>query len=108
MLDRIDLVAPVEAGNGVVWSASPEGFHANLVALDAGGEIGAHRNDEVDVLVVVVAGGVTIEVDGDATPVGAGTAVVIPKGTERRVVAGAGGARYLTVHARRAGLSIRT
>jgi quercetin dioxygenase-like cupin family protein len=107
MLDRVDLLAPA-GGNGVVWSVSPEGFHANLVTLQRGGAVDTHRNDEVDVLVVVVAGAGHVDVDGEATPLLAGTAVVVPKGTERRIeAAGDGdGLRYLTVHARRSPMSI--
>jgi quercetin dioxygenase-like cupin family protein len=107
-LDVVDLLVPA-GGNGVVWSTSPEGFHANLVSLEPGGAIDAHRNDEVDVLVVVVAGAGRIDVDGAPTDVRGGTAVVIPKGTIRRIEAASDagpGLRYLTVHARRAPMSI--
>jgi quercetin dioxygenase-like cupin family protein len=109
-LDVVDLLAPTD-GNGVVWSTSPEGFHANLVSLEPGAAIDAHRNDEVDVLVIVVAGGGRIDVDGTPTEVRGGTAVVIPKGTVRRIEAsaatgGGAGLRYLTVHARRGPMSI--
>lgn len=107
-LDVVDLLAPAD-GNGVVWSTSPEGFHANLVSLEPGGAIDAHRNDEVDVLVVVLAGAGHVDVDGAPTPLRAGTAVVIPRGTTRRIDADADvpdGLRYMTVHARRGPLMI--
>jgi quercetin dioxygenase-like cupin family protein len=105
--DVVDLLAPAD-GNGVVWSTSPEGFHANLVSLEPGAAIEAHRNDEVDVLVIVVAGEGRVDVDGVPTAVRGGTAVVVPKGTVRRIVATGGGAglRYVTVHARRGPMSI--
>lgn len=107
MLDVVDLLSPAD-GNGVVWSTSPEGFHANLVSLEPGGAIEAHRNDELDVLVIVVAGQGRVDVDGAPTDVRGGTAVVVPKGTVRRIEAASGGAglRYLTVHARRGPMSI--
>jgi quercetin dioxygenase-like cupin family protein len=105
VLDVVDLLAPAD-GSGVMWSTSPEGFHANLVSLEPGGAIEAHRNDEVDVLVIVVAGAGCIDVDGAPTDLRAGTAVVIPKGTVRRIQAGADNLRYLTVHARRDPMSI--
>lgn len=106
MLDVVDLLAPAD-GNGVVWSTSPEGFHANLVSLEPGGAIDAHRNDEVDVLVIVLAGAGQVDVDGVPTELRAGIAVVVPKGTERRIAAGRDeGMRYMTVHARRGPMSI--
>lgn len=107
MLEIVDLLAPAD-GTGVVWSTSPEGFHANLVSIPPGGAIDAHRNDEVDVLVIVLAGEGRIDADGGPAPLRAGTAVVIPRGTARRIAAGAGGSglRYMTVHARRGPMSI--
>ena len=108
VLDVVDLLAPAD-GNGVVWSTSPGGFHANLVSLEPGGAIEAHRNDEVDVLVIVVAGEGCVDVDGARTDVRGGMAVVVPKGTVRRIGAasdGGAGLRYLTVHARRGPMSI--
>jgi quercetin dioxygenase-like cupin family protein len=63
-------------------------------------------NAERDVLVVGVAGSGTLTVDGEAHPCGAGTATLVAKGSTRRIVAGAAGIRYLTVHLRRGGLSI--
>jgi len=59
----------------------------------------------------VLAGRGRVEIDGDsATPVERGVAVVIPKGTTRRIAAGGegdgDGLRYVTVHARRAPMSI--
>ena len=107
MLEPVDLFAPVpDDRDGVVWSVSPQGFHANLVVLRAGGRIGRHRNDEVDVLLVVLAGSGRLEVDAVPTDLGAGTAVVIPRGTERSVAAAADGLRYLTVHGPRRPMSI--
>jgi quercetin dioxygenase-like cupin family protein len=105
VLDVVDLLAAAD-GNGVVWSTSPEGFHANLVSLVPGGAIEAHRTDEVDVLVVVIAGEGRVDVDDAPTDVRGGTAVVIPKGTVRRIEAATDGLRYLTVHARRGPMSI--
>jgi quercetin dioxygenase-like cupin family protein len=95
----------VPGGGGVVWSASP-GFHANLVVLDPHGRIEPHRNDEVDVLVVVLDGAGRIEVDAAPVEVAAGDAVVVPSHTTRSLRAGAGGMRYLSVHAQRRGLAV--
>jgi quercetin dioxygenase-like cupin family protein len=97
----------VEGSGGVVWSTSPGGFHANLVALDAGGSIAAHRNDEVDVLVVVLGGDATATIDGATVPITSGSTVVVPRGATRGIAAGANGVRYLTVHAEREPLGVR-
>ena len=63
-------------------------------------------NHERDVLLVVVDGSGAVEVDGEALAVGRADAVLLPKGARRRVVAGGGGIRYLSVHLRRGGLAI--
>jgi quercetin dioxygenase-like cupin family protein len=97
----------VPGAGGVVWSATP-GCNVNLVALDAGSGIRSHRNDEVDVLLVTLQGDATVWVDGDALPVRAGDALTLPLGTVRSVTAGEAGVRYLTVHAERRPLGIRT
>jgi quercetin dioxygenase-like cupin family protein len=79
---------------------------ANLVVLPPGGEIGEHRNDEVDVLVVVLAGAGAVSIDGTAQPLSPHVAVLLPRGSVRRISADGDGLRYLTVHRARPGLSI--
>ena len=94
-------------GDGVAWSVSPEGFHANLVTLGAGREVGEHTNAELDVLVVVLAGEATVVIDGTAHSLTDGHALLVPRGTRRRIAAGAErGVRYLTVHASRRPMGI--
>lgn len=93
-------------GNGVAWSTSPEGLHVNLVALEPGGEIGEHRNDALDVVVIAINGDLVASVDGTEVTVPPNAAVVVPRGARRRLTAGAGGARYLTVHAGRPAMQI--
>jgi hypothetical protein len=58
------------------------------------------------VLVVVLAGDARVEVDGQAVDAAASRAVLVPRGATRSITAGAGGARYLTTHARRGPLTI--
>jgi quercetin dioxygenase-like cupin family protein len=101
----IDL-AQVAGAGGVVWSVSPEGFHTNLVVLEAGGSIPAHRNDGLDVLIVVLAGSGVATVDDDAVALAAISALLVPRGAVRSVTAGRLGLRYLTVHAPRGPLTI--
>jgi quercetin dioxygenase-like cupin family protein len=96
----------VAGAGGVVWSASPGGFHANLVVLDGGGSIAAHRNDAVDVLLIVLAGAGTVSVDGEDHALAPAVAVQVPSGSTRAITAGPEGLRYLTVHAEREPLGI--
>lgn len=104
--ERVDLLAAGASGDGVAWSAAPEGLNANLVVLAPGAGIGEHRNDEVDVLVVVLAGAATVTVDGEPHDMAAGTAGVVPRGTARSIGAGAEGARYLSIHRARGALRV--
>lgn len=104
--ERVDLLAAGASGDGVAWSSAPEGVNANLVVLAPGAGIGEHRNDEVDVLVVVLAGVATVTVDGDPHDMAAGTAGVVPRGAARAVRAGDDGARYLSIHRARGALRV--
>ena len=94
---------------GAIWSINYEtvGAIANLVVLTGGGAIAAHRNDSVDVLVVVLAGDLVLSIDDEDILLRVGAAVVVQRGALRGVTAGVGGVRYLTVHAPRT-LSIDT
>jgi quercetin dioxygenase-like cupin family protein len=104
----IDDLAAIAGSGGVVWSASPGGVHTNLVVLDPGGEIGTHRNDAVDVLVIVLDGAGVLTIDGSDAALTPIAAVLVPRGATRSVRAGADGVRYLTVHAEREPLTIGT
>jgi quercetin dioxygenase-like cupin family protein len=101
----VDL-ARIGGAGGVVWSVSPGGFHTNLVVLAAGGAIPAHRNDALDVLVVVLDGTGTATVDDATVDLHPATAVLVRRGSTRAIAAGNGGLRYLAVHAERPPLGI--
>ncbi len=101
----VDLSRVAGAG-GVVWSVSPGGFHGNLVVLGPGGAVGAHRNDAVDVLVVVLDGEGMAAVEGEPVRLAPTAALLLPRGATREIAAGPAGLRYLTVHAERAPLGI--
>jgi len=99
-----DLLSPV--GAGPLWGIETEDLNATLLAWPAGGATPEHANSHRDVLLVVLEGSATVTVDGEEDVVHAGHAVTIRKGSVRRIVAGAGGVRYLTVHVRRSPLQI--
>jgi quercetin dioxygenase-like cupin family protein len=92
---------------GVAWTLDAEAdLNANLVILPPGGEIGAHVNGELDVLVVVLAGSGLVRVDDDSRQLARHSLVLLPRGARRAIEAGPAGLRYLTVHRRRGGLTI--
>ena len=104
-------VAPVVrlltgGGSGPVWGVATEDLNATLLAWPPGAGAPEHVNHERDVVLVVVAGGGSVWLDGVEHAVEAGTAVVIEKGSSRRIEAGGAGLRYLSVHRRRGGLTI--
>jgi mannose-6-phosphate isomerase-like protein (cupin superfamily) len=93
-------------GAGPQWGTESADLNATLLSWPSGDGTPEHVNDERDVLVVGVAGSGTITVDGVARPLGAATAVVVPKGASRLIEAGPSGLRYLSVHRRRGGLAV--
>lgn len=95
------------AGDGVHWTlAGSADLNANLAHLDPGHAVGAHVNDAVDVLVVVLVGDGEVAVDHEVHPVHAHVVVHVPRGAHRTIRAGGSGLTYLTVHRRRGGLAI--
>lgn len=98
MTHVVDLLSLPASGDGVAWSANPDGVNVNLVVLGPDGTIAAHRNDAVDVLVVVLDGSLDVAVDDASVTVASGQATVIPRGTMRTLTAGVVGSRHLTVH----------
>ena len=94
---------------GVLWSLPHGGdLDANLVHLDPGGAIGSHVNDEVDVLLSVIAGRGRLLVEAATFELHGGVLALIPKGSRREVGAGAEGITYLSIHRRRGPLAIGT
>lgn len=101
------VLADPARGDGVHWAlGSSTDLHANLVRLRAGGSIGEHLNQEVDVLVVVISGSGTLRVAGADLPLSGDVVAHVPKGTRRSVTAGATGLAYLTVHRHRDGIGL--
>src|SRR4051812_23344412 len=94
--------------SGVVWSLPHGGdLDINAVVLAAGGSVGAHGNDEVDVVMLGVAGEGVVAVEGEAHRLAAGFMVHVAKGTTRTIVASASEPLvYVTVHRARGGLGI--
>lgn len=92
------------SAQGVAWSCQSDDFNANLLVFGNGDGVEPHVNDEVDVLIVAMAGEGIIEVDGEHRPLHAGQALVVPKGARRAIHSASDPFAYLTCHRRRAGL----
>ncbi|MEZ5101666.1 MAG: hemerythrin domain-containing protein [Thermoleophilia bacterium] len=93
-------------GHGPLWGTASDDLNATLLAWPPGGGVAEHVNAERDVLYVVVDGSGRAIVDGVEHPLAAPCALLVRKGSARRVEAGPDGLRYVTAHLRRPGLSI--
>jgi quercetin dioxygenase-like cupin family protein len=96
-----------ERRRGPLWGTASEDLNATLLAWPPGEGPPEHVNAERDVLVVCLAGSGTIAIDGVEERLEPERALVVPKGSSRRIVAGPHGIRYLTAHVKREGLAIR-
>src|SRR4029453_2053177 len=85
----IDLASLAAGGNhpGARWRLDGEDLQANLVRLDQGDPIQPHRNDEVDVLVVVVSGRGELTLDGQVHQLAPTVIAHVSKGTVRAIAA---------------------
>ena len=90
---------------GPQWGAATDDLNLTLLTWQAGHEIAPHVNSEVDVVWIVVAGEVDAVVDGETFRLMESQALLIPKGS-RRSMRAVSRASYLSVHRRRAGLTI--
>ena len=104
-LPPVDL-ASLAAGEhhpGALWRLDGEDLQANLVRLGRGDRIQPHRNDELEVLVVVVSGRGELTLDGQVHQLAPMVVAHLPKGTVRAVTAVDGPLAYLSIHRRRSG-----
>jgi quercetin dioxygenase-like cupin family protein len=105
----VDLASLAAGGNhpGARWRLDGEDLQANLIRLDRGDRIQPHRNDEVEVLVVVVSGRGELTLDGQVHQLAPMVIAHLPKGTVRAIAAVDGPLAYLSVHRRQsAGLQV--
>ncbi len=106
-LTVIDLSAVDLASGGAIWSLPHGGdLDANLVRLSAGDLIADHVNDDVDVLMSVRDGAGELVVEGTTFTLSPDTLALVPRGAERRIVAGEGGLAYLSIHRARGPLEV--
>ena len=94
-------------GIGPLWGMASTDLNATLLAWPPAHDVAEHLNAELDVLIIVLGGHGNAIVDGEPHDLAAGSALLIPRGTRRRITAGATGLRYLSVHRRRGPLQIQ-
>lgn len=99
----LDLVALATAATtwGAAWAYQGAELNANLLVFDGGAGVEPHVNDEVDVLIVALAGAGYVELAGARRELRAGQAVVIPRGARRALGSAGGRFAYLSCHRRR-------
>ena len=104
----LDGATATPRGGGPVWGDASDDLNATLLEWSAGAGPQEHVNDERDVLVFVVDGSAKLDVDGQERELVPGEVVIVPKSTRRKITAGRGGLRYLSVHIKRPPLQIRS
>lgn len=102
-VEILDLTGAIEGGgSGAILSRETADLDLNLVRFPPGGGVAAHINQEVDVIVVVVAGEGRLIAGGVEQRLRPGQAVIIPRGVERAIQAsGEADFAYLSLHRRR-------
>ncbi len=103
---QIDLAGLGERAenSGPQWSYESTDLDLTLLAWTAQQGIAPHVNDEVDVVLVVVAGAGEATVNGQVYRLETGQALLIPKGTQRSIRCTGERFSYLSLHRRRRGL----
>jgi quercetin dioxygenase-like cupin family protein len=98
--DPVDL-AGAPSGVGPLWGLQTDELNATLLEWPPGGGVAEHVNDELEVLLLVLAGSASVGLDGSEHRLSAGTLLLVPRGSARSISAGRDGVRYLSVHRRR-------
>ena len=103
-----EILASTKERTGVIWSLQESrDLNVNLVQFSEGEGVGEHRNDEVDVLLVGVAGSGEVRINGTLHCLSSETLILIPKGARRSTRGTSADFAYLTVHQRCCPMKIR-
>lgn len=94
---------------GALWRLSEPArqLDANVIRLPAAAVVDEHQENDLDVLLLVVAGGGTLLDGAQTLPLGVGALAWLPCTSRRGLRAGPEGLVYLTVHRRRPGLAVQ-
>ena len=103
------LAQSAAAASGALWRLEEDDrqLDANLIRLRPGQTVDVHREPDVDVLLLPLAGNGTLRTDGEPIGLVPHALVWLPHGSRRALEAGPDGLAYLTVHRKRAGMSIK-
>lgn len=108
-MDLKEILVDARGHKGTVWALEGSGdLNANLVQFPSGGGVGEHINEEVDVVMVGIAGYGTVTVEGREHHLCAGGMVFVPKGEHRSVRGESDGFAYLSIHRSRGLLRLGT
>lgn len=93
---------------GALWRLAEPGrqLDSNVIRLAPDTGVAGHVEPDLDVLVCVVDGGGQLETADGRQDLAPGAVLWLPHGVRRSLTAGPDGLCYLTVHRRRAGLTI--
>ncbi|MFJ9663509.1 cupin domain-containing protein [Streptomyces sp. NPDC101219] len=107
--DTAALAALDDAPGGALWRLAEPGrqLDANVVRIPPGRRVDTHREPELDVLLLVLAGSGTLTAPDGTHVLTSGTLTWLPHGSTRALAADDGGLTYLTVHRRRPGMRIQ-
>jgi quercetin dioxygenase-like cupin family protein len=112
LADTRSLVDAAPESVSTLWrlSETERQLDANLVHLPAGSRVDTHTEPDLDVMVLIVAGGGVLGAGADDTAhdITQGELLWLPHGSTRSITAGPDGLTYLTVHRRRPGMWIRS
>lgn len=105
--DLWDIAANADGCEGVIWTlVTSDDLNANLVRFGADGGVGEHVNDEVDILLIGMAGSGVVAVNRVEHRLYPGALVLVPKGAGRSTHSVSDDFSYLTVHRRRGPLRL--
>ncbi|MER7490793.1 hypothetical protein ABTY20_33925 [Streptomyces sp. NPDC126497] len=109
LCDTAALTALDDGSAGALWRLAEPGrqLDANVVRIPPGQGVGTHREPDLDVLLLVLAGHGTLTAPDGPRTLAAGALTWLPHGSVRSLTAGPEGLTYLTVHRRRPGMGIR-
>lgn len=97
------------AGAGAMWRLAEPGrqLDANVVRIPPTRCVETHYEPDVDVLLLVTAGGGTLGSPDGPQALSEGSLAWLPRRSTRSLAAGDQGMTYLTVHRRRGGMRIQ-
>jgi quercetin dioxygenase-like cupin family protein len=98
--EKLEADAP-EQSPGSADESAPDELNVTKLSWKAGSGPPEHVNEERDVLMIVLDGSATLNIDGEQRELARGETAIIAKGRKCKITAGADGVRYLSVHRRR-------